>query len=214
LYYIEKLLAWLAFTILSRYHIEGKSNIPTTGPVLVVANHLSVADPPALGFMLGRKACFMAKEELFRHKLVGFFVRQFGAFPVYRGRSNRDAFRKAIDLLKQGNALVMFPEGKRSQDGVMQDGLPGAALIAYYSQVPILPVGIIGTEVIRGLKWIWRRPSININIGKVFYLNEYGSNPTREQLNAYTEVITNQIAVLIPKKYREPHLENNHENEN
>lgn len=202
MYYLEIWLTRLLVLLLTSYSIRGKKNVPPSGPVLVVANHLSVSDPPVLGMCLGRRAVFMAKEELFRHWLSRYFVSQFGAFPVYRGRSNRDAFRQARQVLGQGKVLVMFPEGKRSQDGRMQPALLGSALIAYHNKVPILPVGITGTEKIRGLGWIWRRPRISFSIGQPFQLPHDRNTANKEQLAEYTDIIMNRIADLLPEKYR------------
>jgi 1-acyl-sn-glycerol-3-phosphate acyltransferase len=202
LYYIELFILRILFSVLSRCNVTGQDNVPAKGPLLIVANHLSIADPTALGVFVWRRAKFMAKEELFRNKIFSYFVRSFGAFPVYRGRLNRDAIRRAEDVLKKGQTLIVFPEGKRSRDGKLQPGLPGSTLIAYKIGAPILPVGISGTEVVRGLGWIWTRPKININIGKVFYLPEFGQDLSRDQMMVCTEIVMRQIATLIPINYQ------------
>jgi len=144
----------------------------------------------------------VAKEELFRSKFPAYFVRQFGAFPVYRGSSNRDALRHSSHILQQGKALVMFPEGKRSFEARLQPAFYGSALVAYHNSVPILPVGITGTERIRGLGWILRRPKVTLNIGQAFYLPRAGKSLTKRQLSEYTDVIMHNIAELLPEAYR------------
>jgi 1-acyl-sn-glycerol-3-phosphate acyltransferase len=210
LYYIEIFLLRILFWVLTSYHIQGLENIPRKGPLLILSNHLSIADPPALGIFLPRRSIFMAKEELFQNMVLGFFVKSFGAFPVFRGSSNRQALRQATTILESGQTLIMFPEGKRSRNGGLQSGLPGSALIAYHNKVPVLPVGITGTENIRGgLGWIWHRPRINITIGQAFSLPDSGYSLTREELSGYTELIMKQIAALLPKKYRGKYTENN-----
>ena len=83
-YYVARIMARMAFTILTRCEVRGRENIPARGPLLVVANHLNLVDPPLLGVSLNRKAMFMAKEELFRSRFSGYFIRGFGAFPVPR----------------------------------------------------------------------------------------------------------------------------------
>jgi 1-acyl-sn-glycerol-3-phosphate acyltransferase len=202
LYYLEIFLTRLIVLVLTQFRIQGRGNVPLTGSLLVVANHLSVSDPPILGASLGRRVFFMAKEELFKNRFSGYFVRQFGAFPVYRGRSNRDAIRKAGQVIQEGKALVMFPEGKRSKVGSLQSAQLGSAFLACHNQVSILPVGITGTEKIRGLSWIWRRPKINIVIGKPFQLPENQHPLTREKLAENTDLIMRHIAELLPEKYQ------------
>jgi 1-acyl-sn-glycerol-3-phosphate acyltransferase len=169
---------------------------------MVVANHLSSADPVLLGAKLGRRIMFMAKEELFSNRFSSYFVRQFGAFPVYRGGPDRDALHQASQLLKKGQALGMFPEGKRSAGGGMNKAFQGSALIAYHNNVPILPVGIVGSERIRGFSWICRRPQITLNIGRPFKLAESGHTLSRQQLVELTNIIMSHISELLPEEYQ------------
>lgn len=188
--------------LLTRWQVRGRQNIPSQGPLLVVANHLNNADPPLLGVSLNRKVIFMAKEELFRSPFSSYFVRSFGSFPVRRGRLDKEAFRQADQLLAQGLALVMFPEGKRSKSGQLQPASSGSALIALRSGVPILPVSITGTEKIKGVAWVLRRPLITVNIGHPFHLPPVSSKLTKVELAELTNFIMGQIAELLPPEYR------------
>ena len=167
---------------------------------MVVSNHLSVADPVLLGAKLGRKMVFMAKEELFRNKFASYFVRSFGAIPVYRGSSNRDALHQSAAILKNDGVLGMFPEGKRSRDGVLITGQLGAALIAYHNKTRILPVSITGSEKVRGKAWLFRRPKVVITFGESFYLPDVGHTLRKEQLGEMTDIIMRRIAALLPEK--------------
>jgi len=144
----------------------------------------------------------MAKEELFRSRFSSYFVRGFGAFPVHRGRLDKQAFRQADQLLAQGLALVMFPEGKRSKSGQLQPASSGSALIALRSGAPILPVGITGTEKIKGVAWMLRRPVITVNIGHPFRLPPGSSKLTKVELAELTNFIMGRIAELLPPEYR------------
>jgi len=144
----------------------------------------------------------MAKEELFRSRFLSYFIRGFGAFPVHRGRLDKQAFRQADQLLVQGLALVMFPEGKRSKSAQLQPASSGSALIALRSGAPILPVGITGTEKIKGMTWILRRPQITVNIGRPFYLPSVSSKLTKVELAQLTNSIMAEIAELLPLGYR------------
>ncbi|MCL0057924.1 1-acyl-sn-glycerol-3-phosphate acyltransferase [Dehalococcoidales bacterium] len=201
-YYVGRLLMRISLILLTHWQVKGKENIPSQGPLLIVANHLNLADPPLLGVSLNRKVVFMAKEELFRSPFSSYFVRSFGSFPVRRGQLDREALRQANRFLTQGLALVMFPEGKRSKNGQLQPASPGSALIALRSGVPILPVGITGTEKIRGLAWLWRRPRITVNIGHPFYLPPVSSNLTKAKLAELTNFIMRRIAELLPPEYQ------------
>lgn len=202
MYLLEAALIRAVLFLFVSFRIEGRENVPAHGALLVVCNHLSVADPPILGVSLKRRTRFMAKEELFRNIFFRFAVTQFGAFPVYRGSSGRQALRRAHEVLEKGNALVMFPEGQRSRTGRLGPGMPGAALVAYHNRCMILPVGIEGTEVIKGLRWLVKRPEVCLKIGKPFRLSEDSRSLSREQLQVHCDRIMTEISQLVAERYR------------
>jgi len=201
-YYVGRLLVRMFLLLLTRWQIKGRENIPSQGALLIVANHLHLADPPLLVVSLSRKVIFMAKKELFHFRLIGYFVRGFGAFSVHRGQLDKKALRQVYQLLADGQAVVMFPEGTRSKNAQLQHAFPGAALIALRSGVPILPVGINGTEKIKGVAWILHRPRITVNIGHPFYLPSVNSKLTKVELAEFTNSIMEHIAELLPPQYR------------
>ena len=201
-YYVARVIVRGLLKLLTHCQVNGRENIPSQGPLLIVANHLSLADPPLLGVHLSREIMFMAKKELFRFRMIGYFLGSFGAFPVHRGQLNRQALRQARQILADGLALVMFPEGTRSRSGRLRPAFSGPALIAMRSGAPILPVGIIGTERIRGLTWLLRRPQITVNIGQPFYLPPVSSKLTKAKLIELTNLMMGHIAELLPLEYR------------
>jgi 1-acyl-sn-glycerol-3-phosphate acyltransferase len=125
---------------------EGREHVPLTGGVLITPNHISDADPPTVGIALPRPCYVMAKEELFKPPILGALIRWLHGFPVKRYSADRTALRMAEKLLEQGEAVVIFPEGKLSEDGALQELLPGALLIAHRANVPIVPTIMDGTD--------------------------------------------------------------------
>lgn len=201
-YYLETMIVKLLLRILVRREIQGKGNVPTEGSLIVVANHLNIADPPILSACLQRRIVYMAKEESFRHPVQGPLVRGFRAFPVRRGQLDRRALRWSQQTLKEGLALGMFPEGTRSKTATLQPARSGTALIALRSGSSILPVGITGTEKVLKPGFLFGRVRIKVNIGEPFTLPPIDGNLTKDKLASATEVIMCRIAELLPESYR------------
>ena len=201
-YYVSRAIVRMLLFLLTRCTVKGRENTPREGPLLVVANHLSLADPPLLGVTLNRKTVFMAKKQLFYSPVLKHLVPGFGAFPVHRGQLDRQAIRQAYQVLASGLALVMFPEGMRSRSGQLRPAFSGAALIASRSGAPVLPIAISGTEKLERLAWFWRRPQITVNIGRPFYLAPPRSKLTKQELTELTHYIMQHIAELLPKEYQ------------
>lgn len=132
------------YRVVFRLKIEGLENVSKDEPFVVCANHKSLLDPPLLGVCIPIGMKFMAKEELFKNKFFGSILRALGAFPVKRGKSDIGALKSAISTLKNGESLVIFPEGTRSKKPYMNKGKSGAVLIAIKAGVNILPIGIGG----------------------------------------------------------------------
>jgi len=190
--------------LLTSWRVEGKENVPKQGSLIVVANHLNLIDPPLLGASVPRKINFMAKQELFHPTPGACFVRAYGAFPVRRGELDREALRRALEVLKSGGVVGMFPEGKRSLNNQLLPIQPGTAFVAVRSGAPILPVGISGSEQVKNIGFILYRPHITVTIGRPFSLSYSKDKPLRSQLPGLSDIISEHIAELLPSSYKKP----------
>jgi len=148
-YHVSK---WLVvepvFKLLYGIRLENRGLVPRQGPFIAVCNHASNLDPLIVGYSLNRPTAFMAKEELFQVPVLKDVMWLFGAFPVKRGAVDRAAIRAALEALEAGWAVGLFIQGTRTLDGRVDDPQPGAALIAAKARVPLLPVSVLGSEVI------------------------------------------------------------------
>jgi 1-acyl-sn-glycerol-3-phosphate acyltransferase len=149
-YFIVRPIVWvllhIVYAIYGGICFEGRDNVPRKGGALVTPNHISDVDPTAVGLALPRSCYVMAKEEIFSMGFLGVLSRWLHGFPVKRYTADRTALRYAEALLKRGEVVVMFPEGKLSEDGTLQPLYPGALLIAERAGVPIIPTIIEGTN--------------------------------------------------------------------
>ena len=201
-YYVLRFLISLLANIFLRRQVLGKKNMPRHTACIIVANHVNLLDSPILGVSLGRRVYFMAKEDLFHSQIIGWLAKQFGAFSVAKGRLNRRAGRTALGLLANGQALIIYPEGKRSDDGKLGQGYSGAVLLAVKSGAPIVPVGISGTKQLVGKKWFFKRPIITLNIGQPFMLSSSQEKLSKEETARLTHEVMMHIAALLPLDYR------------
>ena len=131
---------------LAPLRVYGIERVPATGGVVLAVNHFSWLDPPAFGAACPRNIRYMAKIELHQVKLIGPFIRSFGAFSVRRGESDRDAVRLMRQCVQDGDALGLFVEGTRQRSGVPGEVQPGAAMVALQERVPIVPAAIHGSQ--------------------------------------------------------------------
>ncbi|WP_164668749.1 lysophospholipid acyltransferase family protein [Virgibacillus doumboii] len=144
LYKFAKYVVSLLFYPLYRIKVIGKENVPKKGPVIICSNHISNLDPPVVGITSPRDIYFMAKGELFEKPFLGKLLLGIHAFPVKRGLRDRNALRKGLQILKDGNTLGLFPEGTRSKTGKLGKPLSGAGFFALRSNAAIVPCAIIG----------------------------------------------------------------------
>jgi len=187
------------------WKVNGRENVPLNGPLVVVANHVHLVDGILLALSLPRWINFMAKQELFRYPFLRSIIRWAQAFSVPRRgtiKDKRKAVKQAKEILNKGLVLGMFPEGKRNHDGKLLPGKPGSAVIASQSGTPLLPVGITGTEKLKGISWLWKRPSIIINIGQPFEFPSSDGRLTKSQMNLLTDLMMTKIAALLPPENR------------
>jgi len=160
----------LLLNALGGLYVQGEENVPATGPVLMVSNHISYLDPVSIGDASPRRVVFMAKAELFKNPALGFLLRGVDSFPVRRGEADRGAFKTTLTMLEEGRVVCIFPEGTRSLDGTLREAEPGAALFAMKIGCPIVPVFVTGTDKMLGRGGRFHRARVTVAFGTPFML--------------------------------------------
>lgn len=150
-----------------RMTVSGQENIPHTGPFILAPVHRSYIDTPIASGCTRRRMRFMGKDSMWKRQPLNWMLSALGAFPVTRGSADREAIMRAIQVLKSGEPLVLFPEGERKSGVVVQPLMDGAAYVACKAGVPIIPVGIGGSERVmgKGARFVYPRKLVVI-IGK------------------------------------------------
>lgn len=141
-YRFAKGLFWLYFKLFNRVTFSGKENIVRNGPLIVYANHYSDMDIFLLTVAFDRQIKFMAKKSLFETPVVKHFVKAYGAFPVDRDKNDIFAIKTALQILKNGEILGIFPEGTRVRDIEKSEPKGGFAMIAYKTKTQMQPVHV------------------------------------------------------------------------
>jgi len=177
--------------LFNNWTIQGADNIPQSGPVVLIANHISLWDPVYLGCSTDRVVHYMAKEELFKKPVLKQLITALAAFPVKRGKVDRNALRLAAKYLENGEVLGLFPEGTRSKTKELGSFLPGASLFALRAGAPIVPVALIGTDRILGGR-------VTVKIGEpLTYPEYYGEKLGEEILEKVTQDCRDKIQELL-----------------
>jgi 1-acyl-sn-glycerol-3-phosphate acyltransferase len=185
-YEISRVVLRFLFKVLFRLKAHGVENIPREGGVLLCSNHISYLDPPTLGIYVPRRLNYMAKSELFNFKPFAALITALGAFPVKRGGVSKEAIKTSLQLLREGHAILMFPEGTRNSDA--SSAKRGAALLAIRSGAAVVPCRIVpGYRLFRRTHVIYGPP---------VDLSPFAGNTDGESLDKATELIMQRIREL------------------
>jgi 1-acyl-sn-glycerol-3-phosphate acyltransferase len=182
------------FQVVMNMEVIGLENFPRSGPVLLVANHVTNFDVFPMQFALPRPISFMGKAELFKNPLIDVALRNLGGFPVKRGEKDEWAMRHAVKVLKHGQTLGMFPEGKRSKGKGLAVAKTGAARLALEANCPIVPMAVVGSD--QFFKQFPRRTYVRITL-----LPPLIPNP-RENPLSLTDRFMFTLARALPEEMR------------
>lgn len=193
-----RFLMRVLFLSLTDYRVSEQENIPSTGPLIVSANHLSAVDLPAVMIALPFQVTAFAASK-YQGGLRGLLLRSFNVIFVRRGTPDRGALRRALQTIEDGKVLGLSPEGTRSPTKKLIRGKPGAAYLALRSDATILPIGLMGTETVLREWRRLRRPKVHVVIGKPYKLK--APDDGRRDLQTLSDRMMLRIAELLPKEY-------------
>lgn len=206
IYLLLRYFAMVLCKFLFRVRTSGREHIPRKGGVLLVSNHTSYLDPILLGVAYPRPLHFFARSELFENFWFGRLIRALHAFPVDTHRPlDKDAMERAIKRLKEGKAVVVYPEGTRSRDGLLHRGEAGAGFFAVKAGVPVLPVYLKGSYAAfpPGARMI-RPKKISVHFGKALFFSpethwRESASPQKGHRQRYYQKIADQMMEAIQK---------------
>jgi len=187
-----------------RPRVIGKANVPKRGAVILASNHLSFIDSVVIPLTAPRRVVFLAKAAYFtgtgiRGALSRAWFNALGMIPVERGdtRAAQDSLDAALEVLRQGEAFGIYPEGTRSRDGRLYRGRTGVAWLALTAQVPVVPVGLIGTENIQPVGASFPRlAKVTVRFGDPIPVEEYQGMPAGKARRLLTDRVMEAIAAL------------------
>lgn len=209
------------FYLLADVCITGKENIPKNGAYLIAMNHVSIFDPPFVVAFWPRCPEAIGAAEIWSKPGQASLARLFGGIPVQRGLYNRQSVERMLAALAVGRPLVIAPEGGRSHNPGMKRGLPGVAYLMDQAQVPVVPVGIVGTtddffkrsmnawKSKAQASWNVKRPELQMNIGRPIILPviQGRGDERRAARQQNIDFIMLQIAELLPQDYQGVYLD-------
>jgi 1-acyl-sn-glycerol-3-phosphate acyltransferase len=203
LYQAARLLLLAVAGAFWRIRVEGRENIPKTGPFVVAPVHRSNIDTVLMPFVTRRQMRYMAKDSLWKHGWSARLLTALGGFPVNRETADRESLRTCESALQRGEGVVIFPEGTRKTGATITDLFEGAAFVAVRNGVPIVPVGIGGSAraMPRGAKYI-RPVKIRIVIGPPIVppvRDEVGTRGRRRQVHDLTARLQVELQGLFDK---------------
>jgi 1-acyl-sn-glycerol-3-phosphate acyltransferase len=188
-----------------RVEIHGRENVPTSGPFILAPVHRSNVDFAIVALLARRRMRYLAKSSLWRWRWLGRLWFVLGAFPVNRGTPDRPALRLCVAVLDQGDPLVLFPEGTRQSGPEVKECFDGAAYVAGRTGVPIVPVGLGGTEAVmpKGAKWL-RPHKVAVVVGEALPAPaaEEGGRVPRRVVAATTTELRRRIQELFDEAQR------------
>jgi 1-acyl-sn-glycerol-3-phosphate acyltransferase len=197
-------------TTVFRPWVKGLENVPRTGPLIVVCNHLSFVDSVFLPLMIDRQMAFLAKSDYFTGKGIrGWFIRFFmtsaGQLPIDRpgGKASEASLNAGLQVLAEGGVLAIYPEGTRSPDGRMYRGRTGVARMILEAHVPVIPAAVIGTEKVMPLgSNIPKVHRVGVVIGEPLDFSRFeGMETDRFVLRSITDEIIYEMNALSEQEY-------------
>jgi len=198
----DVLLRRIGFGLLVKVTAFDTERIPSEGPLLVVMNHIAAIDPFVVtGAIQNRYVVPMSKVENTRHPIIGLMARAWGAYPVRRGEVDRRAIASTLELMRQGRAILLAPEGTRHP--VLQEAKHGMAYLATKGNAAVLPVGVEGTDRFPATLLHLKRTPVTVHFGTPFRFRTNGAaRVARDDLHAMTQEAMYQLAALLPQARR------------
>lgn len=171
------------------------------GPLILAVNHSSYFDPPLAGICSKRAVYYLARKDLMKWPILGPLFPQMNVIPVERGGNDMSALRDVIKKVREGNGIVLFPEGTRSKDGNLQSAKAGIGLIIAKTRAPVLPIRIFGAYEAfpKGTKGL-KLTKIKVVLGEPIHLTKEDVEPaTRETYQEISNRVMEAIAKLTPE---------------
>lgn len=199
-YFFGRMILAPLARVVYRPRIEGKANVPKSGPVIFASNHLSFIDSIVIPVAAPRPVHFLAKASYFEKPASRWFFTAIGAIPVQRGAGQAalDALDQQRELLDEGSAVALYPEGTRSLDGRLYKGRTGVAFLALQTGAPVVPVGLVGTDKAMpvGAKMPSRTPRVTVRFGAPIDLAHHGPATSGKARRLATDEIMAAIHAL------------------